>query len=62
MGCRNSWIFRRMVAKGVFIETDHGRYYMDENAASWFVKLRWRAMFVFLAVVILLFAVLQMFL
>jgi hypothetical protein len=62
IGCRNSWVFRRMVAKGVFIETDDGRFYMDEEAARWFVKLRWRVAFIFLAVVLLLFAILQMFL
>ena len=33
IGCRNSWIFRRMVARGVFIETGKARYYMDEDAA-----------------------------
>lgn len=62
IGSRNSWIFRRMVARGVFIETTDGRYYMDEEAARRFVKLRWRTMLVFLAVVIVLFAILQMFL
>lgn len=60
IGCRNSWTFRRMAAKGVFIETDDGRYYMDENAARWFVKRRWRLMLIFLAVVILLFLIWQM--
>jgi len=61
IGCRNSWIFRRMVARGVFIETMDGWYYMDEEAARRFVKLRWRTMLVFLAVVIVLFAILQIF-
>ena len=61
VGCRNSWTFRRMVARGVFIETTDGRYYMDEEAARRFVKLRWRTMLVFLAVVIALFAILQIF-
>ncbi|GAG20028.1 unnamed protein product [marine sediment metagenome] len=61
IGCRNSWVFRRMVARGVFIETMDGRFYMDEEAARQFVKLRWRTMIVFLAVVIVLFAILQIF-
>jgi len=60
IGCRNSWTFRRMVARGVFIETDDGRYYMDEDAAHWFVKRRWRVMLIFLAVLILLFVIWQM--
>jgi hypothetical protein len=58
--CRNSWIFRRMVARGVFIETDEGRFYMDEDAASRFVKRRWRVAFIFLAVVIIGFVIWQM--
>ena len=62
IGCRNSWVFRRMVARGVFIETGEGRYYMDEDAARWFVKRRWRVMLIFIAVAILLFALVQMFL
>ena len=61
VGCRSSWIFRRMVARGVFIETDDGRFYMDEDSARRFVKRRWRVAFIFLAVVIVLFAILQMF-
>jgi len=59
VGCRNSWVFRRMAAKGVFVETDDGRFYMDEDAAGWFVKLRWRTVLIFLAVVILLFVIWQ---
>ena len=54
IGCRNSWIFRRMVAKGIFVETGDGRYYMDENAARWFVKMRRRRMLTFLAVAIVI--------
>ena len=40
IGCRNSWVFRRMVARGVFIETNAGRFYMDEDAARMFVNRR----------------------
>lgn len=61
IGCRNSWIFRRMAARGVFIEMDDGRFYMDEDAARRFVKRRWRVALIFLAIVIVLFAILQMF-
>ena len=56
VGCRDTWIFRRMAARGVFIETTVGRYYMDEEAARRFVTFRRRRMLVFLTVVILLFA------
>jgi len=62
IGCRNSWIFRRMVARGVFIETDAGRFYTDEEAAGRFVKRRWQIAFIFLAVVIIGFVILSMFL
>ena len=57
IGCRNSWAFRRMVARGVFIETNDGRFYMDEESARVFVKRRWQRMLIFLATVILLLAV-----
>ena len=58
LGCRDSWIFRRMTARGVFIRMDDGRYFMDEDAARRFVKLRRQRMLVFLAAAaILLFLV-----
>ncbi len=60
IGCRNSWIFRRMLARGVFIETSDGRFYMDQEAAGRFVTRRWRGAFIFLAIVMILFAILQM--
>ena len=54
IGCRNSWVFRRMVAKGVFVETRDGRYYMDEGAARLFVAARRRRMLTFLAVAVVI--------
>lgn len=54
LGCRNSWIFRRMVARGVFVETGDSRFYMDEKAAQSFVKMRWRRMLTFLAVAVVI--------
>ena len=62
IGCRNSWIFRRMVARGVFIETGKGQYYMDEDAARSFVKRRSRVMIIFIAVAIVVFALVLVFL
>ena len=48
----------RMTARGVFIGMDDGRYYMEEDAARRFVKLRRQRMLVFLAAAaILLFLV-----
>ncbi len=40
LGCRNSWIFRRLVTGGVFVETKPGRYYVNEFAADEFVRVR----------------------
>ena len=57
IGCWNSWVFRRMVARGVFIEASAGRFYMDEEKARCFVKRRWQRMFIYLATVILLLVV-----
>ena len=54
IGCRNSWVIPPMVARGVFIETSDGRFYMDEDAARVFVKRRWQRMLIYLATVILL--------
>jgi hypothetical protein len=59
LGCRNSWIFRRMAARGVFVETKDGRYYMDKQAASCFVTYRRQKMLTFCAVA--LFVALVMF-
>ena len=58
--CRNSWIFRRMAARGVFVETEDGRFYIDEDAARRFVKRRWRVALIFLAVVIVGVVIWQM--
>jgi hypothetical protein len=40
LGCRDSWIFRRLVERGVFVEGKPGRYYVDEVAADEFVRVR----------------------
>jgi hypothetical protein len=40
LGCRNSWIFRRLITRGVIVETKPGRYYVDEIAADNFMRLR----------------------
>ena len=38
--CRQNWIFRRMVARGVFVPVGNGRFYMDEDAAAEFKRRR----------------------
>ena len=61
MACRRSFVFQRMVARGVFVETDGNRFYMDEAAAHAFVRMRRRTALIFLGIAILLFALLQLF-
>jgi hypothetical protein len=52
IGCRDSWVFRRMAARGVFEKTDDGRYYMEEDSARLFVEARRRRMLNFLVVTV----------
>ncbi|MCY2986450.1 MAG: hypothetical protein NTY19_01055 [Planctomycetota bacterium] len=40
IGCRQNWIFRRMVARGVFVPVGNGRFYMDVQAADEFKRRR----------------------
>jgi len=50
-----SWLFGRMVKKGVFVSTSGGKLYMDEVAAGAFK--RWRRWRVFWGVLIILVTV-----
>lgn len=36
LDCRDSFLFRRMAAAGVFRRTEEGKYYLDERAAAEF--------------------------
>jgi hypothetical protein len=54
VGCRNSWIFRRMTARRVFVEAKPGRYYIDEMASGDFIRMRRARMLWALAVVLAL--------
>jgi hypothetical protein len=40
IGCRQRWIFRRMVSRGVFVPVGDGRFYMDIDAAAEFKRRR----------------------
>jgi hypothetical protein len=40
LDCRQGWIFRRMVARGVFVLVGDDRFYMDENASREFIRRR----------------------
>ncbi len=61
IGVRNSWIFRRMAARGVFQSTTDGRYYMDRLRAADFVRLRRKRILTISAVIVVLFAVVMIF-
>jgi hypothetical protein len=52
IGCRDSWVFRRMVFRGVFVEAKPGQFYIDEIAAGEFVRLRRARMLWWLAIVL----------
>jgi len=45
LGIRNSFIFRRMAERGVFIETGDDAYFMDVEAAAEFRVHRRRILF-----------------
>ena len=57
LGCRVSWVFRRMVSQGVFLDAGDGRFYLDENGAARFVLLRRVRIVVFTVVMLLVFVV-----
>ena len=48
-----SWIFRRLMARGVIVETKAG-YYLDEAAAERFIANRWARMLIITAVLLVI--------
>ena len=57
IGCRQGWIFRRMVERGVFIPAGNDKFYLDEEAARTFVQRRRLKALIALAVVVVVFLV-----
>ena len=57
IGCRQGWIFRRMIARGVLVPAGNGKFYMNEDAARAFVQRRRLKALVALAVVLVVFLV-----
>lgn len=55
IGCRQGWIFRRMVAAGVFIPAGNDKFYLDEEAATRFVRRRRNKALVLAGAVMLVF-------
>lgn len=54
LGLRESWVFRRMAARGVFVRVDGGRWHVSETAAAAFVLRRRVLMVSFIALAILI--------
>jgi len=55
--CRQGWIFRRLVARGVVVPAGNGKFYMDEEAAQTFVQRRRLMVLLVVTVVLVLFLV-----
>ena len=55
IGCRQSWVFRRLVSRGVFVPVGDGRFYMDVEAADEFKHRRRITALIFIGAVLLLF-------
>ncbi|MCK6483041.1 MAG: hypothetical protein HUU22_15715 [Phycisphaerae bacterium] len=57
LGLRNSWIFRRMVSRGVFLTSAGDRWFMSEAEADSFVRRRrWKLIGV-VAVLLIIFCI-----
>ena len=52
IGIRRSFIFDRMVSRGVFIQCADDKFYIDNKAAVYFKEYRRRKALIFLAVVL----------
>src|SRR5262249_50639782 len=51
LGLRESWAFRRMVSRGVFVRCEAGQFYLDTTAAEAFRRQRrWRVLDAALAI------------
>jgi hypothetical protein len=54
---RRSYVFNRMVDRGVFIECGYGKFYIDNDAAARFKEMRRNRAMVSLVVIFVLLAV-----
>ncbi len=57
IGCRDSWLFGRMIANGVFVQAGKGTYYMDEAIAEEFLRNRRNRVFVLAGVLLAAFLI-----
>ncbi|MCO6436918.1 MAG: hypothetical protein J5J06_07510 [Phycisphaerae bacterium] len=54
LSLRDSWLFRRMAARGVFVQVEGDRWYIDAVAAESFLRRRARIMLTLAAVGVLI--------
>ena len=52
LAVRDSWIFDRLVARGVFVSAGDSRWFIDETAASAFIHRRYVKIAIVLAIFI----------
>lgn len=48
LGCRSTFVFRRMVDRGVFVASGEERFHLDEQAAVEFLQRRRRMVLLFM--------------
>jgi hypothetical protein len=53
-GIRRSYVFNRMVLRGVFIESEPDKFYIDNDTVPVFIEQRRRRAFIALGVVLLI--------
>lgn len=53
LGLSESWIFDRMVKRGVFVSASDGRWYINEFAASAFIRRRYFKIAIVLALTVI---------
>jgi hypothetical protein len=57
LGMRRSWIFDRLVARGVFVDAGQDRFYMNEEAAQAFLQAQRRRALTITGILLVFFLV-----
>lgn len=55
LGMGRSWIFDRLVGRGVFVEVGSNRFYLDEQAAQGFLRKQRRRALTITSILVVLF-------
>ncbi len=56
-GIRGSFLFERMCARGIFLKSSEGRYFIDNQAAVLFKENRRKRAYTFLVILLVILAV-----